>query len=145
MGDVVRAAGDRLDRRPAQPMPREIQGAHGDSAIDDPDAAKARHELLRRPILPGAGQQRELVTRAGSRERGDNLMDVLADSGAGSKGGTIVDDDPHALEPTIPDVAPGGPRRPPSGYASMSWCDLYSYVKVANLKFGVRGIHGSDG
>ena len=96
--DVVFAAGDGFDGRPAEAMPHEIQSPDGNPPIDDPHAGQLGGQLGGWTILPGTGEDRDIVA-AGARQRAGDVMDVFTDARAGPQGGTVIDDDPHAAEP----------------------------------------------
>ena len=62
--DVVLATGEGFDRRPAEPMPREVQRAHRDALIDHAHVREIGCEVGRQAIVPGAREQGDLDRRA---------------------------------------------------------------------------------
>ena len=135
MRDVVLAAGERFDRRPAQPMPGKVERADRHAPIDDPhvgqlgrDAPPARD--------PSTSSRTTVISSLPVRAsaRGD-LMDVFADAGAGPEGRTVIDDDPHAAEP----ITTG-----PYPCWSMGWKDILAALwrfarRQSRMKIAVVG------
>ena len=97
MRDVVFTSCQRFDRWPTEAMPGQIQYANRYMPVDDFDVGKSCAEITRRTILPRARKDGDIVA-AGSCQRAGDLVDVFADAGAGSKGGPVIDHDPHAPE-----------------------------------------------
>ena len=91
--DVGRT-GKPLNRRPLEPVPREVEELDGKPQIG---LRCARHRRRRQSILPRAGEQPERVVwgQAPGQCHG-KAMDVFADPGGLAKRGTVVHQDTHA-------------------------------------------------
>jgi hypothetical protein len=90
---VERGARERLHARPAQPVPRGVQPAHGHRAVDDGGAGD---HVGREPIFPGRGKEREVLAGRGrGDQRAGGPVYVFADARPLTQGRTIIDEDPH--------------------------------------------------
>ena len=97
MRDVMRASGHRFDRRPPEPVPREVERADRHAPIDDNRAIEVGRPL--EAVLPRAREDRQLQRRVATREqRLDELMGVLADAAAFAQRGAIVNHDAHLFK-----------------------------------------------
>ena len=86
-------------------------------------------QIGRRPILPGARKQRDVVVRRSCASALIDLMDVLADTGPGAQGGTVIDHYPHTRL-SLPY---------PYHILAGQWVGGYILcVKVADLTYHVR-------
>ena len=100
--DDVLGAGEPFDRRESKPVPAQVQHAHGNARVHD---LRTRHDPGGEAILPGAGEQREDVGRPEQRrQRGGELVRVLADAGALAKGGPVIDEDAHSRAIVAQDI-----------------------------------------
>ena len=114
MYHVEGGTGERFGRRPAEALPREIEQANGNPAIDGP----SRRQLGRQAqaVLPRAREQREieLAAGSGSRKSGDErpgeLVGRFADAAAVAQRGAVVEKDAHARDTSIPVDGPPGER-----------------------------------
>jgi hypothetical protein len=79
-------------------MPKVIQDADRHATIDHPRTEFAG-QVFGRSILPGTGEHHDLVreSRWQTSERANQVVHVLAHTGALAKGGSIVDEDPHVV------------------------------------------------
>src|SRR6185503_4761133 len=87
-------AGEAFDRRPAKPVPRQIQQPDRDLAVDD---RSARHNRRREPVLPGRGEQDEwpVVVIGGRDEPPGQFVNVFAATCPLAERRPIVEQNPH--------------------------------------------------
>ena len=99
VGDVERAAGQALGGRPAEAMPGKVQKADGDPAIRQRGSRKIRRQ--NGAVLPRTREQGQIervvprARRGEGKQRGDELMCVLADAASFAERRTIIDQDTH--------------------------------------------------
>ena len=95
----VDGPGQGLDGRTLEPVPGQIQDSHRYPGIDD---GSAWHAARLEAMLPGAGEEGQLVVGWKQRQQGlRHLVRVLADPCSLDERGTIVDQDAHvACDPS---------------------------------------------
>ena len=102
----VDAAGQPLDRRPSESMPRPVERPHRHTGVAGLDCGAGRVQA----ILPAAREDRHSAARrCRGRQRNRRAMHVLADAGPRAQGGSIVEQHPHG---TYASVRRSATRRP---------------------------------
>ena len=94
--DVHDAHAERLDRRPFEAVPRQVEQPDGDAAIDDGGRCERTGVD---PVLPGAREQHDFVRGAG--QRAGELVDVLPDAGAVPQGRPVIQQDAQRVESSM--------------------------------------------
>jgi len=103
MHHVETPAGDRFDRRPAGPVPGQVEQPPGDAAVHGADGRGQRLVGILQAVLPGRAEHRDLErVAAGSRivlrfgERGGQMVHEHADTCRAAQCRPIVNQDAHA-------------------------------------------------
>ena len=85
----VGGGAERFDRRPAEPVPGEVQHGYRDSFVE---RVGTGHGIRPESILPGAGEKRHVGVAAGPGERHAESMRILANAGALPQRGAVVEE-----------------------------------------------------